>query len=104
MGQPIARLGDQVQGICHHGKDDCPHSWTGTIVGGASSSLAEGQPIARIGDDCVTSCPHCGKATIVAGSSTVLAEGGGVAHLGDKVVSPGGQGTIVGSASTVISD
>ena len=102
MGQPVARLGDQVQGICHHGAKDCPHPWTGTIVGGAASDLAEGQSLARIGDHCVTSCPHCGKATIVAGSSTVLAEGGGVAHLGDKVVSPGGQGTIIGSASTVI--
>ena len=103
MGKPVARIGDSVQGICHHGRDDCPHPWTGNITGGSNSVLTDGKPVARIGDECATSCPHCGKATIVAGSSSVLAQNP-VAHIGDRVVSPGGQGTIVSSGDSVLAD
>jgi len=105
MGSPAARLGDRVQGICNHGRDDCPHPWTGQIVGGASTVLSEGNATARLGDKTShTGCPHCSEGTITAGSSTVLAEGGGVAHIGDKVITPGGEGSIVGSSQSVIVD
>ena len=101
MGKPAARIGDRVQGICHHGRDDCPHPWSGTIVAGSDTVLTDGKPVARIGDNIATSCPHCGRATIVGGSDSVLAQKP-IAHIGDRVVSPGGQGTIVGSGETVI--
>jgi len=102
MATPVARIGDSCQGICHHGSDDCPHPWTGTIVGGASKSLAENAPIARIGDKVQTNCPHCATGTITGGSSTVLAEGSPCARIGDSIVTPAGKGTIVGSAQTVL--
>lgn len=102
MSTPVARIGDSVQGICYHGADDCPHPWTGSIVGGSSRSLAEGAPIARLGDKVQTSCPHCGTGTIVGGSSTVIVEGSPAARLGDDIVTPAGRGKIVGSAQSVL--
>ena len=98
----VARIGDKVQGICNHNKDDgCPHTVTGNIVGGLNTVMAEGAGVARIGDKITTNCPHCGEGTIVGGSASVIAQGG-VAHIGDKYTSKGGGGTIVSSAKTVI--
>ena len=66
----IARIGDAIS----HG---------GSILGGASRTLVEGQPAARQGDP--VSCAHHGMQTITGGSSTVMIEGKPVARVGDAV-------------------
>lgn len=98
MGQPVARVGDKIQGICDHGQNCCPHSVVGQITQGAQKTTVEGMAVARINDPVMHNCPHCGTGNIIAGSQTVMAEGQAVAHLNDKVLFPGGQGIIIGSA------
>ena len=66
----IARKGDAIS----HG---------GSILGGATRTLVEGQPAARPGD--AVSCTQHGMQTITGGSSTVLVEGQPVARVGDAV-------------------
>lgn len=103
MGQPVARLGDRVVGRCHHGRDDCPHQWSGTIIGGSDNVITEGNPQARLGDKVQHNCPHCGTGTIIEGSGSVLNQQG-LAHINDEIITPAGKGRIVGSADSVLAD
>lgn len=102
MGNPAARVGDRITGVCNHSQNCCPHNVTGVISQGANKTLIEGKIIARIGDKVQHNCPHCGTGNIVGGSSSVIGEGKGIARMGDKVVFPAGQGTIVAGANKTI--
>lgn len=70
MPLPIVRLGDTST----HG---------GAVVTAATRTLAEGAPVARMGD--LFACPKHGVKPIVGGSTKTLVEGAPVARLGDKV-------------------
>lgn len=69
MTQPIARLGD----LTNHG---------GTVLTSAINTLAEGKPVARMGD--VASCPQHGLTTIITGHPKTIVEGKPVARMGDQ--------------------
>ena len=90
----VARVGDTHNGICNHGLKCCPHKVSGNIVSGSPNVMANGKPVARLGDSVVHDCPHCGTGEISSASSTVKANGIGVARIGDSVVYPGGSGVI----------
>ena len=96
-----ARVTDTHAGICDHGFDCCPHSVSGTIVGGSPNVFANGLAAARLGDPVVHSCPHCGTGNISSSSGTVLINGIGAARLGDAVTYPGGGGTITSGSPDV---
>lgn len=66
----IARQGDAIS----HG---------GTITGGATRTLVEGNPVARQGDP--VQCAQHGMQSITGGSSIVMVEGQAVARVGDLV-------------------
>ena len=65
----VARIGDIAVGTCCCGHDGCV-GWTGVIVSGAGSVIAEGSPVARIGD----ATSGCTSGVIVSGAGTVFAE------------------------------
>jgi uncharacterized Zn-binding protein involved in type VI secretion len=67
--RPFIRVGDSTD----HG---------GVVVGGASSDMFEGQPVARVSDS--VTCPKHGPTTIVSGDATMLVDGKAVARHGDK--------------------
>ena len=82
MSAPVAKLGD----ISSHG---------GVIIGGATRTMVEGAPVARMGDMHV--CPIYGHGVmpIIHGNMTSSAEGMPVARLGDTVACGA---VIIGSA------
>lgn len=71
----VARMGDQVT---HN------HVQFGSILSGATRTLAEGMPVARVGD--LATCPTHGLQPIAGGSATVIVEGHPVARIGDTLV------------------
>ena len=97
----VARVGDTHKGICSHGASCCPHNVSGPIVSGSPNVIANGSPVARLGDAVTHDCPHCGTGEISSASETVKANGIGVARIGDSVVYPGGGGTIVSGSPDV---
>ena len=94
----IARIGDTHHGICSHGYDCCPHSVSGTIVGG-SGNVSNHSGVARNGDAVVHNCPHCGTGHIVASVQDVNVNGKQIAIIGDTVIYPGGSGVIDSGSS-----
>ena len=87
MARPQARLGDRSD----HG---------GMIVSGASRTLVNGRPVARMGDK--HDCPITGHGTtnIVSGSLDTQAEGRPNARVGDAVDC--GARIITGSPNTYV--
>lgn len=83
----VARVGDQVT-----------HNYMqfGAIRTGATHTLIEGSPAARVGD--LADCPTHGPQPIANGSATVLVEGRPLARLGDTLACGA---TIVSGAGTV---
>jgi uncharacterized Zn-binding protein involved in type VI secretion len=67
--RPFIRVGDSTD----HG---------GVVVGGSSTDIIEGKPVARIGDS--VTCPKHGSTTIVSGDATMLVDGKPAARHGDK--------------------
>ena len=88
MSQPIARRGDGSS----HG---------GIIVSGASRTLCEGKPIARVGDSHVCPIEGHGTTPIVSGSPKFIVEGRQVARTGS--VTGCGASIIGGAARSVCS-
>jgi len=95
MPKQIAGLGDQTQ----HG---------GAITSGCTTVLAEGKPVARIGD--MHTCPmttgmtpHVGGPIVGPGEPTVLVESKPVATAGDNVTCNGPPDKIVFGCLTVYS-
>lgn len=70
----LARVGDQVT---HN------HVQFGAILTGATRTLVEGIPAARVGD--LATCPTHGQQPIASGSATVSIEGQPVARVGDTL-------------------
>jgi uncharacterized Zn-binding protein involved in type VI secretion len=86
MAAPLAKMGD----LTSHG---------GVIVSGATRSLLEGAPIARMGD--LHACPIPGHAVnpIITGSVTTMVEGAPAARMGDLTAC--GAMIIASSATTL---
>jgi uncharacterized Zn-binding protein involved in type VI secretion len=82
-GEPLARLGDEV---------DCPLHGKTSLVTGSPDTLINGQPAVRVGDR--TSC----GATVIEGSSTFFINGRAAAFIG-CATSHGG--IIIGGSPTV---
>lgn len=99
-----SRIGDTVYGTCYAG--DSPshsqggsHDITGTIISGASITLAEGSLIARVGDMILSDCNI--MSTIIDGSGTVFVEGIPAARVGDSFDGTF-KGEIVSGCGTVL--
>lgn len=92
----VARVGDTAVGTCTCHQS--PQPWTGTIITGAGTVMAENMQVARVGDMAMA----CHPGTIASGSGTVMAEGASVARVGDTVVSGCVTATIVTGAGTVM--
>lgn len=76
----ISRIGDIGAGICTSHKT--PISTCGILIGGASTVMANGSQVSRIGDLILGFCGHVG--VMCSGSGTVKAEGPGVVRSGDS--------------------
>ncbi len=102
MGNPAAKLGDQVLAVDVHvivppslPPVPVPHPFAGTVDGGTSGDvLIEGQPAATVGSTATNSPPHVPQGgsfqtppsntgSILAGSATVLINGSPAARMGD---------------------
>ncbi len=102
MGNPAAKLGDQVLATDTHiivppgpPPVPVPHAFAGSLDGGTSSDvLVEGQPAATVGSTATNSPPHvpqggsfqtppANRGSIAAGSATVLINGSPAARTGD---------------------
>ena len=85
------------------GDDTCHGSTknnvTGTIIQGASKTIANGMPIARMTDIILRSDGHYG--VIIGGSGTVIAEGLPVARMTESFVGCF-SGVIIGGSTNVI--
>ena len=83
----IARQGDRVT-----------HNYVqfGAITMGATRTVVEGAPVARMGD--LALCPKHGPQPIAGGSATVMVEGQPVARVGDTLACGA---MIIGGATTV---
>jgi uncharacterized Zn-binding protein involved in type VI secretion len=83
----IARVGDQVEGICpnHVDEEDAAISldFTGTWLTGSTIVTLDGLGVVRIGDTGLASCGHTFTAS--EGSSINTADGLGIHRLGDAV-------------------
>jgi len=83
---------------CCHPPAPCV-GMAGSLVTGAGTVVAEGQPVSRIGDVMLGFCGHVG--IMVTGSATVVAEGSNVCRIGDQFVGCF-TGVVVTGAGTVI--
>ena len=131
MGQPAARLNDQVSGADVHlvmvpspsgpVPTPLPHPFTAIITTGTCADvLIGGQPAAVIGSGTQNNPPHTptppgtsfqmpptNQGTVAAGSATVLINGKGAARMGDSVTTcadpaPMPNGTITNGCTTVM--
>lgn len=100
MSKPVARKTDRHEGTCSHGDICCPHSVSGTIIEGGTST-ANSLPIARLNDNVEHNCPHCGTGYISEGSPNDTSDGKPIARLGDTVTYPGGSGKIVSASPNI---
>ena len=96
-----SRIGDIGYGTCP-GDGGGSHSTTGTIVAGASISLVEGSPMARINDMIISDCSHSKIGLIIGGSGTVFVEGLPAARVGDAFDGTFSNGTLTSGSGTVI--
>jgi uncharacterized Zn-binding protein involved in type VI secretion len=83
-GEPVARLGDEV---------DCPIHGKTSLVTGSPDTLINGQPAVRVGDR--TAC----GATVIEGSNTFFINGRPAAFVGCATTHGG---RIIGGSPTVI--
>ena len=82
MANPVARIGDKLDGTCYHPSHKSPIHTGGTVISGSDKTTCEGLPVARLGDKVISNCGHSG--TIVTASSTGTDTGIGIAAVGDK--------------------
>lgn len=101
MGFPCARMTDTG-----FGNDTCHSSTktnvTGTIIQGASKTIANGLPIARMTDIVMRGDGHSG--VIIGGSGTVLAESLPVARMLDSFVGCFSGIILDGSTDVIVGD
>lgn len=99
MGQQVARIGDQGQGICY--AHSSPRPFTTTFVSGDETVNLNEKQMCTIGTLGVTSCGHRTMATT--GSSTVFGTDGKAVHrVGDTgIVIEGGTYVVVSGSSDV---
>ncbi|WP_424358891.1 PAAR domain-containing protein [Methanocella sp. MCL-LM] len=106
MGQPAAKMGDQITGLDTHiymipaaagapVPTPLPSPFAGMINGGCSTDVnIEGKPAATVGSTAVNNPPHMpqggpfqvpptNQGTIIMGSSTVMINGKPAARAGD---------------------
>jgi len=107
LGQPAAKLGDNVQGIDVHIvmipspggpiPTPLPHPFNGTITSGTSSNvMVEGKPAATVDSVAMNIPPHIpqggpfqkppsNQGKVILGSTTVMISGKPAARAGDTV-------------------
>lgn len=110
MGQPAAKLGDQVTGVDMHivmvpsaagpVPTPLPHPFSGSLQQGLSQNVhMGGLPVATVASKAVNTPPHLptppgasfqkppsNQASFLAGSSTVLVNGKGIVRNGDTAI------------------
>ena len=92
----MARVGDSWSGVCFNPEHapNIPFPVGGSIITGDGMSIADGRPIARIGDTVKSTCGHTG--TIVTGSGcSVFQNDRPGARVGDST-----SGDLVGQITT----
>jgi uncharacterized Zn-binding protein involved in type VI secretion len=98
----VARVGDTTMGTCpldHSGATGVQvYTGPGVIISGSGSTFADGNSVARIGDQVLPGCGHV--STIVSGSGVSFADGIGIARIGDAVAGPYVATIVSGSGST----
>lgn len=128
--QPLARQGDQVQGIDVHivlvpspggpVPTPGPHPFSGSLTGGTIADVVvEGRPVAVVGSSARSTTPHLpvpptgsfqnpprNEGSVTQGSTSVFAGGKPVARLGDPVATctdlPAPGSTITSGATRVV--
>jgi len=93
----LSRIGDIGTGVCTSHKS--PISTCGILIGGASTVMANGASVSRIGDLVLGFCGHIG--VMCSGAGTVKAEGVGVVRSGDSF-SGAFSGTLITGCPNVI--
>jgi len=99
----VARIGDEVTGICNGTGHTAGRAFIGIWVTGSSTVFADGIGVVRVDDTGTTDCGHNIKAT--GGSSKGDANGLSLHRVGDAVtVIEGGTGTTTTGSSTILVD
>lgn len=99
----VVRVGDQCIGFCNHGS-----AYTGPVMGflnaGSATSMADNQPIGRVGDMYVTNCPICGFGQASAGSPDAMVDNLPIHRMGDQVMLGGGMANASTASVTTMVD
>jgi len=102
MGEKFARIDDPTDGVCYHPVHLVPFPTGGKIVGGASKTIIEGKPPARLGDAVLSNCGHYGY--IISATGNIHVEGIRTAVVGDAVGNGDYVATIIDGAGRTSSD